>query len=256
MELSDCSYFAGDSLLHPEVPYRPQGVSGVPASDSFAGGDIIIGALLLCMVMTALATSNSRHFIARQTKDLFHPVRPGYTDATETAPEVQMQLLIILGACLQISVAAYFITTSHYATDFRLPSPYWLIAIYTGLTTGYYLLRMLLYWAVNATFFGAHAAAAWTKTLLFLTSMEGVLTLPAVLTMACFNVSTKAATVYLLGVLALTRLMTLYKARTIFFGGFGRILQNILYFCTLEIVPLLALGATMAAMATYLRVII
>lgn len=256
MKLSDCSYFAGDSLLHPEAPYVPQGVSGVPAHDTLAGGDIVVGALLLCVVMTALAVSHSRHFIVRQIKELFYTGRRSDNDATETAPEVRAQLCIVLGTCLQLAVFAWFYAVRYIGGDYRLPSPYWLIAIFAGLTLAYYIVKAVLYLAVNATFFGRRAAAAWSRSLLFLTSVEGVLTLPAVLVMTCFDVSLRTMTIYILGVLALVRLMTLYKAKIIFFRRFGLFLQNFLYFCTLEIVPLLALWAVMTAVATQLRITI
>ena len=57
-----------------------------------------------------------------------------------------------------------------------------------------------------------------------------------------FDFSTENALIYIGFVLFLNKILTFYKAYQIFFRGNGLYLQTFLYFCTLEIAPMLALG--------------
>ena len=79
------------------------------------------------------------------------------------------------------------------------------------------------------------------KVRLFLVSMEGVALFPIVMLLSYFDVSMKSAVIYAIVVILLVKLLTLYKAYAIFFRQTRSFVQIILYFCALEIIPMLAL---------------
>ena len=77
--------------------------------------------------------------------------------------------------------------------------------------------------------------------MLLLSAIEGALLFPAILFQSYFDAPSQNVITYAVFVLVLVKIFTFYKCFVIFFRKNGLFLQIILYFCTLEIIPLLAL---------------
>ena len=77
--------------------------------------------------------------------------------------------------------------------------------------------------------------------MLLLSAIEGALLFPAILFQSYFEASPLNVIIYALFVVILVKIFTFYKCYVIFFRKNGLFLQIILYFCTLEIIPLLVL---------------
>jgi len=107
---------------------------------------------------------------------------------------------------------------------------------------------------VNWVFFNSRANAFWQKSTLFLNSIEGLLLFPMVMVMAYFGISSHTVNLYTLGVVILVKFLLLYRCYVIFFKKIGAFLQIILYFCALEIIPLLMLFGTLSMMVNYLKI--
>ena len=82
----------------------------------------------------------------------------------------------------------------------------------------------------------------------------GLLLFPAVMLLAYFDLSIRTVAIYALVVIFLSKLLTFFKTYIIFFRQNGRFLQNILYFCALEIMPLLSMWGVMITANSYLKV--
>ena len=78
--------------------------------------------------------------------------------------------------------------------------------------------------------------------------------LPLIVMMVYYDVPAKITTYYCLAVLFFIKILTFYKCWSIFFRQNGRYLENILYFCALEITPLFALGGLWVMIANMLKV--
>ena len=77
--------------------------------------------------------------------------------------------------------------------------------------------------------------------MLLLTAIEGIMLFPAILFQSYFEASPQFIVIYAVFVVVLVKIFTFYKCFVIFFRKNGLFLQIILYFCTLEIIPLLVL---------------
>ena len=77
------------------------------------------------------------------------------------------------------------------------------------------------------------------RSFLYISSVEGALLFPLVVIWTFFNISIRNAVIYVLIVLAIVKILELFKCFLIFFRQNVVKLQIILYFCTLEIIPLL-----------------
>ena len=112
---------------------------------------------------------------------------------------------------------------------------------YLAAIVAYFLFKILAYQFVNWVFFDVKKNEQWNKSQLFLTAMEGVVLTPIVMLMVYGDVSLKILLLALIIVVLIVKILTFYKCYLIFFRRFGAFLQIILYFCALEMIPLVVL---------------
>lgn len=247
-------FFSNDTLFHPELPGGRYGVAGDPVPYSIHADNIITMLLLGCFIFAVIAFANTRSFFQRQVKHFFYMPHEGTTEVTETANEVRFQVFLVLLTSLLLSLLYYFYTIHYVGDTFVLQTQYHLIAIYMGIMVGYFLLKSLAYTMVSMVFFDGKRNGQWVKTLLFIAAVEGVLLFPAVILRAYFDMAIQNVVIYFTVVLIFVKLLTFYKCYTIFFRQKVVQLQIILYFCALEIVPLLALWGTLVMTADNLKI--
>jgi len=240
-------------LFHPEVPGGNYGVAGDPMPYKLRNDDTFTCLLLLCIVIFFISVSNVRHFIVRQLKDFFYqPLND--TDITETAVELRFQLFLVLLTCLLMAIIAYQYTITFIASTFVLSDDFLLVGLLTLVFIGFYVCKALVCHFVNSVFFDHKSTTRWLKLQLFLTATTGVLFFPAVLLMVYFDTTLQNSAFYYAFVFIFIKILTFYKSRSIFFGRKGDYMQNILYFCTLEIVPFLILCSGLLVLIDHLKI--
>ena len=247
-------FFTGDTLLHPELDGGRYGVAGDPVPETMRADDTVTIALLACFAITITATSRSLKFIARQAKELLRPTGEGRADDTETSAEVRFQFFFVLQACLLLATVSFIYTLECVADTFILSSQYQLVGIFFGIFAAYFLVKLIASWAVNNVFFGRKKSVRWLKSQLFATSVEGIALFPVVLLQAYFDLSIQKAVIYVIFVIVVSKIMLLYKSFVMFFRHKNFFLQIILYFCALEIMPLLSLGGILVKVVDYLKI--
>ena len=247
------SFFSKDTLFHPELSGGRPGVAGDPVPYTISGDDLIMGLLLGSFVLALIALSKSRAFIARQTRNFFHVQRGTTTEITETSGELWVQYFLVLQTCLLFSII-YFFYLRAYVTDTFVIEHYQIIGLFSAVGVAYYLIKAILYWIVNRVFFDAKCNEQWTKSFLFITSCQGLLLFPLVLVLACFDLAIQSVVIYVVIVVIFSKLLTLYKTFLIIFRQKDQFLQNILYLCALEIVPLFSLWSILVQMSNVLKV--
>ena len=161
---------------------------------------------------------------------------------------------MVAQTALLLAVLQFFFTQQFIGETFILRSDYMVVGVFFAMMLGYFLLRALLSTAVNGIFFSVRRNTLWQKIHLFLVSLEGLLIFPLVLLQVYFELSTQNVILYLAIVLLLTKILTFYKSKIIFFKGISGLLQNILYFCALEIVPLAAVWGALVLMGNFLKI--
>jgi hypothetical protein len=251
-QIDSGGFFSGDTLYYTEVSGISGGVAGDPVPYTVHGDSFMITLLLACFLMAVYAIANARSFIIRQLRTFFYVHREGTTEITETAVELRFQMFLVLLTCMVLSLLAYFYTIHYIGDTFSLHSDYQLIAIYFAFFVVYYLLKALLYTLVNNVFFDGKRNVQWLKTYLFISAMEGVLAFPAVLIREYLDISIGNVVIYFVILLSIVKFLTFYKAYTIFFRLNVVKLQIILYFCTLEIIPVLTLCGALVMVAKQL----
>lgn len=251
-QTSATSILSADTL-YVDKPSAWRGVAGDPVPYTVAGDNLITSILLACFLLAMLAFARSHNFILRQAKSFFSPPRRQFSDITETTGELRFQIFLGLQTCLLLGLFFFFFTRGH--DPLLVDIPQWAqIGFYTAVLIAYFVVKLMLYALTGWTFFSSQKNEQWVKSFLFLISVEGILLFPAAMLASYFNISLDTTFVYTLVLLIAVKLLSLYKSSVIFFTGNHFILQNFLYFCTLEVVPAGALWAALALANEYLRI--
>lgn len=246
-------FFSKDTLLHPEMSGGRYGVAGDPIPYTVRSDNMFTSLLLFCLVIFIISMSRADRFIGRQLKDFFY-FNHKEENITETSGELRFQLFLIVLGCILGSVTAYLYITEYVADVFVLSNDFQLIAIFFGCFVGYFIVKGLLYSLVNTVFFGGNKNLQWIKADLFLTATESVLVFPAVMLQVYFDLSIQNVTYYYVFVVIFIKLLTFYKSLLIFFSKNSFFLQNFLYFCTLEITPMLGFTGALLLIVDLLKV--
>ena len=159
----------------------------------------------------------------------------------------------MLQTCLLFSLI-FFYAVHDFAGQTFVIDQYLVIGAFTGIIAAYFLVKILAYWLVGWVFFDKKNTLQWIKAFLFLVATEGVLIYPLAMFMAYFDLESESAVIYASIVLLLSKLLCFYKTYIIFFHQKGVFLQNILYFCALEIVPGIALWGVLVMACSYLKI--
>lgn len=248
------SFFSNDSLFHPELPGGRQGVAGDPVPYTVASDNLLTGLLIACFCFALIAFANSRNFIMRQIHNFFRTSQIGATtEITETFTEVRFQFFLVLQTCLMTALTYFFWSQTVFGDTYTI-STYGVIGLYTLAMVGYFLLKGGAYALVDWVFFEQKKNTEWNRVFLFLCAMEGVCLFPMIMLLAYFDLSISAAVVYTSAVVILFKILAFYKTYMIFFEKRGAFLQIILYFCALEIMPLIALWGVLMTMSNYLKI--
>ena len=248
------SFFANDSLFHPERSGGRYGVAGETVPYTVSGDNAMALILLIGFVSMVISASGSRRFIIKQMKSIFYTPKNFDTSMNETSSELRFQLYMVALTSLLYAVIILYYATRYISDTYIIDSHYQLTGIFFCITLGYFILKALIYTIVNQTFFGLRKNLHWLKTLLFIISSEGMLLFPVVLLLSFFNLNVKTALIITSIVLILVKTVTFLKSYVIFFRRKGFFLQNILYFCALEIVPLVSFGGFAAIAINFLKI--
>lgn len=245
------SNYAGDTLYYQEVEAGNYGVPGTPLAHMAVHDDLITLLLLGCLLVFCFALSYFWDFVARQTEALFYSRKEQYIG---TGTELQLMLALLTSSCIVCSILYYLYVMTFVSETYILPSEHLLLAIIIAIFATYHALRFLSYHIVNITFFSRRLDRKFLTSLLFLSDMVGILLLPGVFLLSYFDFSAFSMIIYAGIILFLVKIMCFYTSYNIFFKRNAYFLQIILYFCALEIIPLVMLISGLSAIVDIFKV--
>ena len=215
------TFFAKDSLLHPEVSSEILGVAGDPVPYQVRNDDVITGLLLVCLVAMLLTFANYKKFIGQWFK-----------------------LLLTLQTCLLISIIVYFFTKEYLADTFIIGSEYQLIFIFFAILIVYFVVKVVLYSMVNNVFFDGKRNGQFQSDLLTISATQAAALLPIVLLLVYFGLSLENVLYYFAFVVLMGKIWAFYKSYVIFFRQKDFFLQ----------IPLAALVGIWMMLVDFLKV--
>ena len=248
------NFFSNDSLYHPELDGGRYGVAGDPVPETLSNDSLISGLLILCFLLMTLAFSRISGFFGRQIKDFFY-LQKGEHSVEETGDEIKFQIIFSIITCFICSLLYYLYVLTLVDNTFIFSTEHLLLGVIFLVMAAYFLLKFLLYTIVNNIMFDGSRNKKFLTTLIFLISMEGVLLFPVLLLCTYFQFPIHNAAIYTFLVVFFFKILIFYKTYVIFFAQKALYVQIFLYFCALEMVPLLSLWGGLAVIVNHLRVI-
>lgn len=237
------SLLAADSLLfndRQQTDERFTGMKAQPLPQALFRNDGVSIALLSCFVLTLLFLAHSWHQLRQRLRLFFMPAQNSsaayYTD-TKTFEIVHL----MLGCQLSLIVALLFYS---YASEYlsvgliNLP-PMALLGIYAAVVMATLIVKQRLYHFVHSTFFTKAERRRWYEAFSLLFIFESLVLFPLALLSVYFDLALKKVSIILIGVLFFVKILLFFKAFNVFFGKIKGCLHLILYFCALELLPLL-----------------
>jgi hypothetical protein len=230
------------------------GVSGTPVAYRPANDTVVVGVLLVCVLLASYVASRNRHAIVLQIKNFFHNRGRSESVALKSESNVRHQASVaalesvVLGLLVFCCVGA----GADYGTT--VVSPLVILAADVAAMMIYFAVKYGLLLSFNWTFFDDEKRGVWLDGYNLLVISKAVMLLPLALLMMFFELPLEVCIYALLAILGVNELLLLLKTRQIFFAcPFGSIL-SILYFCTLEFLPLLFLWKILEKINKYLLI--
>ena len=227
---------------------------GIPVPYSLQSDDFITSLLYATVVVAIVALAQSRDFFARELKVFFREPSRDYEFYTETAVAVRFQIFLGFQTCLLLALATFLFTTHYIPGITTVTAQHNFILILVGCFMGYFIVKGLIQSLVGWVYFESQENRRWQKSQLFLVGVEGLPLLPIVLLLCYYSMSFMAAQILCFLVVTFVKILTFYRCYAIFFQKNRPRLQIFLYFCTLEIVPMLAFYGIMVQVINTLRV--
>lgn len=247
------SFFSTKEYFHPEIMGGRQGVAGDPVPYTVASDNFMTSLLLFCFVITVFALRGTQSFITRQIKSFSFFSRGNSSDVAETSSEVRFQFILIAVSCLMASLL-YTAYLREYVTSTFTIGQSQMISLFAGVFAIGITMKLLVYFIVNSIFFDKKKNQHWTKSYFFISAFLGLLLLPLVYIQSFFNLTFESTANYTIVLFLLSELLLFWRQNQIFFAQKGRLLQNILYFCMLEIVPMSIIWYFLTVISEYLKI--
>lgn len=218
---------------------EPTGIAGDPIPYRFRTDNIVTIILLASFFLIVWVISRSRYFISEQLKDFFSQRQRQSLFAERTQNELRGQLFLIFQTCFIIGLLFFDYTQEKQAEVFHRVSPYQILGLSVGLCCLYYLVKIGFYHIVNTVFFTRNQRIRWNATYLLSILALGPALLPVALLMVYFDLSFDALFILTLCILVVDKTLLFYKCSRTFFNYTLGWMHLFLYFCTLEIMPML-----------------
>lgn len=242
ISFDDCSFLAGDSLLHTEVPYKPFGFAGTATpfrlrSEGWSGFFVF-----LCLLLAACLVLRLRKKFDELVRSIFFPT-PGKTDMPLVDDPLRYSTHLLAVLIISFTAAMVTFTYTQYDVGYYPFSytPYILFFVFFVFWLGYLLWKRLACDFVNWIFFSHEKIFTWKRAYTFLTVAESILFIVLAMIVVYLPLSLNAIVIMALVPVSFIKIILLFKTYQIFFPKIYGTLHLFVYFCTLELMPLLVL---------------
>ena len=229
-----------------------EGELGTPRPYSVRHDDVLTLLLLVCSVLLLAIIGSNIRTIKNRFKEFFFPTAAKDYDVPVGISPLLFALCTM--TCVTVAFCSFIYASSEVEGRFVIDSNIAIVGIFFATSAIYFLLKWFVYGIVNNVLFGGKKSLQWSRAFFFITALEGVVLFPLPLVMVFFGLAVEKGIHYFTFVLILSKILTFFKSQNIFFKQKILFLQNFLYFCALEMTPLLAFGGAWLMLAHFLKV--
>lgn len=233
-------YFSENPLLHPEIIAKTPGFSGETRPYELRNDEWITVTLLCSFLFLVFFIRYIWRFLTLQAKEFLNPTLPDSTSSQESKSSLENHysffITIILG--IMYSLIFYGYTQQSLRLFLGQLSPHTLIGHYIICILSYFAIRKLSYNFVNCIFFDKLKQRKWKNAYSFLILTETVLLFPVLLVLVYFNVPFQKSLYIILFLFFFVKTLQLIKIFQILFNKLYCLFHFFVYFCALEIIPI------------------
>ena len=196
---------------------------------------------LCCFFLIIYAVRNGRKYLYQHFKDFFRQKdRAGlFDDSSNSDFRYTLALSCVFTVSAGIFIFDYFTETNPRLLH-TLPHT-WLLGIYLGSMFALVSIKWISYRFINWIFFEREQNKRWITAYFDLLGGCGLILYSAALLAVYLDLNAYISYTIVLSIAACSKILLFYKSFRNFFKHFHGILHLILYFCALEIAPLLFL---------------
>ena len=232
------TYFDTLSALQ-AVGHPMPGTQGEVLPYSLQSDVLVAGLLILCFLLICVSLNRGGRFIVQQLRDFFVERSRGNLFEEDTS-EFRYPLLLVPQTALSMGIICFALFLSPGRTALYCPT--WIsLLLALGINLLLIVVRYLFYGVVNWVFFSKPQRTRWFEIYSLVISLEGVALFVLACLVAYFGFSDERGLFCLAFVLLTAKFLLFCKCFSIFFEKIYGFFCNILYFCTLEMIPLLFL---------------
>ena len=241
-----------DSTL---VGIKTTGVAGDPVPYQFRNDSLVTIVLMVSFFLIAWVISRSRYYLNEQIKEFFHHRQRENLFSQRTQNELRGQIFLVFQTCFMLGILFFDYTQEYQQQVFNQVSPYKILGLSVGICTLYYLIKVGAYTFINNIFFDRRQCQQWTESYMLCTLGTGLALLPLGLLVVYFDLDLPNTAIFLICILIVDKMLLIYKCYSIFFSYRLGWVHLFLYFCTLEIIPILILFRALIYANNYLLTI-
>lgn len=222
-----------------EATNRVAGMQGQTLPYQLRSDAFVTSIILLCFVLLSYSLRNGKKYILQRIKDLFqHKERVSLFDEASTSGNRYTFTLTVITSILSGLYIYEYISETN-PTLLHFVSHSLTLSIYIGITLFYITSKWLSYQFINWIFFDKDRNNYWLQTYFNLVSGLSFLLFPIMLFIIYFNLSLHESQILITIILLFAKILLFYKCIRNFFNQVYGFLHFILYFCALEIIPLI-----------------
>lgn len=215
------------------------GMQGQPLPYQLRSDASVTGIILICFILFSYSLKNGKKYVLQRIKALFqYKERVSlFDEASASSNRYAFTLTLITTTLAGLYIYEY--TSETNLMLMRLVTNELLLGIYIGAALLYITVKWAAYEFVNWIFFDKERNKYWIQTYFDLISGASFLLFPVVLLIIYFNLSLQTSKILIAFLLLFAKILLFYKSIRNFFKHVYGFMHFILYFCALEIIPLI-----------------
>lgn len=249
-------FFTGNEYLHTELKVTFPGIAGDAIPYRLRNDIFITSTLLICFFAALFIITRFLHVLLIQLKNFFYNRDRNETILLNRDSEMKTQTYVNLLTSFLVAIMFLHYTSYAMPDVFNRISPYKLLLLNTCICFAFLLTKFIGYQITNWTFFSQQNKGQWNNIYNLLTLIKAISYFLLTLVIVYFDLPIHVS-IWILSFLIFTFILLLsFKAKQIFFNYNLALIHLFLYLCTLEIIPLLALGWVLVEANMYTLVFI
>ena len=219
-------------------------VAGESLPFCFRNDDVITSLLLLLLFVSTFIVSRGWAYLVSATSEFFQGKRRETIFDAHDDKALHGGSILVLQTTVCMGLLAFGFLDDFYPQRLQAYSPYVLLGFDIGVCIVWMALRVTLFHLVNRILFDREACQAWINGMWLIVMASGLLLLPITLLAIYFDLSLSTQQSLLVLIGGASEILLLFKSYLTFFRHKGGSLHLILYFCALEVIPLILLWRT------------